>query len=156
MLKINELGFLEPNKAIPSDINELEKYFVIEYSSVDRSKLFEEYLRYSKDLKRKCGNIELQHWINGSFVSLNKLRPNDIDMVTFIDTSTFQKLGKELQPFIYPNSKINYPGIDAYIIEIKSTVIEYDKTYWHHQFSTSRRNKRTGKKLSKGYLEIIY
>ena len=47
MLKFNNLGYLEPSKLISSDINELEKYFVIEYSSVERSRLFEEYLRYS-------------------------------------------------------------------------------------------------------------
>ena len=43
MLEFNRLGYLEPNRAISSDINELEKYFVIEYSSVERSRLFEEY-----------------------------------------------------------------------------------------------------------------
>jgi hypothetical protein len=156
MLQFNKLGYLEPNKPIPSDIDELEKYFVIEYSSVERSKLFEEYLRYSKDLKLLCENAELNQWINGSFVSINKSRPNDIDMVTFIDTDVFQKLGDQLQPFVYPNSKVNYPGVDAYIIEIKSKIIEHDKAYWHHQFDTTRRDKRTGKKLSKGFLEIIY
>lgn len=59
MLEFNRLGYLEPNRAISSDINELEKYFVIEYSSVERSKLFEEYLRYSKDLKELFGNYLL-------------------------------------------------------------------------------------------------
>ena len=156
MLEFNRLGYLVPYRAISSDINELEKYFVIEYSSVERSKLFEEYLRYSKDLKELCGNKELHQWVNGSFITRDKPRPNDIDMVTFIDTTIFQKLGDKLEPFRYPNSKENYSGVDAYIIEVKNNIIEHDRDYWHHQFDTTKRNVRTGKKLPKGFLEIIY
>lgn len=156
MLEFNRLGYLVPNKAIPSNVDEFEKYFVMEYSSVERSKLFEAYLRYSKDLKKLCENTKLLQWINGSFITRNKPRPNDIDLVTFIDTSIFQKLGSKLEPFRYPNSKVNYPGVDAYIVENKNKVIEHDRAYWHHQFDTTKRNVRTGKKLPKGFLEIIY
>ncbi len=113
MLKFNRLGYLEPNKPILSDINELEKHFVIDYSSVERSRLFEEYLRYYRDIKALCENTELHQWINGSFITRNKPRPNDIDIVTFIDTDIFQKLGDKLEPYRYPNSKKNYPGVDA-------------------------------------------
>lgn len=156
MLKFNKSGYLVPNKPIPSGIEELEKHFVIEYSSVERSQLFEAYLRYSKDLKKLCGNTQLRQWINGSFITRNTPRPNDIDLVTFIDTTIFKKLGDKLKPFSYPNSKVNYLGVDAYIIEDKNKIIEFDKAYWHHQFDTTRRSQKTGKKLPKGFLEIIY
>jgi hypothetical protein len=99
MLEFNRLGYLVPNKPISSDINELEKYFVIEYSSVERSRLFDEYLRYSRDLKALCENIQLCQWVNGSFITRNTPRPNDIDLVTFIDTTIFQKLDDKLAPF---------------------------------------------------------
>lgn len=156
MLQFNQSGYLVPNNPIRSNIDELEEYFVINYSSVNRSTLFAEYLRYTKDLKALCENAVLHQWINGSFVTRNKPRPNDIDMVTFIDTTIFQKLGSELKPFMYPNSKNNYPGVDAYVLEDNSKMTKHDKAYWHQQFDTTRRNKRTGKILPKGFLEIIY
>jgi hypothetical protein len=159
MLQFNKFGYLEPNSAIPSTIKEFETIFVIEYSSVERSNLFEQYLRYIKDLKQICGNMGFKHWINGSFVTKNKPRPNDIDIVVFIDTEIFNKLGDELRPFAYPKSKENYPGIDAYLVESfaneEPTIFKSDKAYWFQQFSKTRRNKR-GVKVSKGFLEIIY
>lgn len=156
MLEFDRFGYLKPHGAISSDIMELEKYFVIEYSSVERSRLFVEYLRYCNDLKALCANKQLHQWINGSFIARNKPRPNDIDLVTFLETDIFQKLGHKLNPFIYPNSKENYPGVDAYVVEIKSHITELDKAYWHHQFDTTKRNVKTGKKLPKGFLEIFY
>jgi hypothetical protein len=82
-------------------------------------------------------------------------------MVTFIPSSIWRNLGDKLLPFVYPNSKTNYPGIDAYLIQhIKAKdknrhLYESDLAYWHHLFGTSRRN-RNGEKMSKGFLEIIY
>ena len=156
MLNFNKHGYLEPNKPINSSIAELERVFVIEYSSVERSKLFEEFLRCNKDLKSLCDNIELKQWVNGSFVSKFKKRPNDIDLVTFIDINIIKSLGEKIKPFVYPYSKKNYKGVDAYIVESNCDLYLYDKAYWHQQFDTTRRNSKTGKKLSKGFLEIIY
>ncbi|CAG5081304.1 DUF6932 family protein [Parvicella tangerina] len=161
MLTINEAGYLEPNTAIPSDLTEMEKTFVIEYSSVERSALFEMYQQYIEDLKQLCGDTPLRQWINGSFITKRKPRPSDIDMVTFIDSHTVQKLGEKLRPFVYPQSKSNYPGIDAYIVEVypedsnKFMLFKSDTAYWHNQFDTTRRN-RQGQKEPKGFLEIIH
>ena len=159
MLKFNVSGYLVPAKAIDSNISELEEEFVVNYSSADRSRLFEVYLQYSSDLKRLCEDIDLLQWMDGSFVTKRKPRPNDIDMVTFIDAQLVKKLGSKLEPFTYPFSKKNYPGIDAYIVEIhediENSIFKSDKAYWHHQFDTTRRN-RTGNKLPKGFLKIIY
>ncbi|PWH81291.1 DUF6932 family protein [Brumimicrobium oceani] len=156
MLKFNNLGHLVPNKPISSDIIELEKYFVIEYSSIERSKIFEQYLRYSSDLKKICGDIEIKQWINGSFISRSQPRPNDIDLVSFIDKDIIQTLGEELKPFTYPSCKNVYHGVDAYLTESNDSIADYNMAYWHHQFDTTKRNLRNGKKLPKGFLEIIY
>ena len=155
MLEFNRLGYLIPNRPIRSDIDELEKYFVMEYSSVERSKLFHQYLRYTKELKELCKDAPLHQWINGSFVTRRVPRPSDIDMITFIEVDIFEKFSDKLEPFKYPNSKKNYPGVDAYIAPSNSRFTESDKAYWRHQFDTTRRN-RNGKKLPKGFLEIIY
>lgn len=161
MLRFNASGYLTPSGMIRSNVSEMEKTFVVEFSSVERSILFDMYLNYSQNLKKTCGNIELYQWINGSFVTKQKQRPGDIDMVTFIDADIIKNTGDKIKPFTYPYSKKNYPGVDAYIIEVhgknsqKHKVFESDRAYWHQQFDTTRRNRK-GKKLSKGFLEIIY
>ncbi len=158
MLNFDEFGFLIPNKPIQSTIDELEKVFVVEYSSVERSKLFQEYLKYLKDLKHICGIIPLTQWVNGSFVSKSNPRPKDIDVVTFIDKNIINTLGEKIRPFTFPYSKINYSGVDAYIVESYSgsnTLFQHDLAYWRSQFDSTRRNRNTGLKTPKGFLEII-
>jgi hypothetical protein len=99
--------------------------------------------------------------MNGSFVTKNTLRPNDIDFVTFLPFDLVEELGDALHPFIFPNSKINYHGMDAYIVSVypndHSAINIYisDKKYWQDVFDTTRRN-RVGRKSPKGFLEIIY
>lgn len=128
-------------------------------SSVERSKLFQEYLNYCRDLKELCYNAQLTQWVDGSFASISNLRPRDIDIVTFIDSAIFQDLRDKLRPFSYPHSKIKYVGIDAYIVESlfqETAVFQHDKAYWRSQFDSTRRNSRTGIKRPKGFLEIIF
>tara|TARA_Y100000814_G_C12199853_1_gene357576 strand:+ start:287 stop:472 length:186 start_codon:yes stop_codon:yes gene_type:complete len=61
MLTFDAKGYLTPNTALPSTIKEIENTFVIEYSSVERSKLFESYKSFLADLKTLCGGIEIKH-----------------------------------------------------------------------------------------------
>ena len=96
MLTFNSAGYLTPNTAINSTVREFEEEFVVNYSSGDRSRLFEMYLQYCNDLKALCEERELLQWIDGSFVTKSKPSPSDIDMVTFIDAELIEKLGKKL------------------------------------------------------------
>ena len=60
----------------------------------DRRRLFDEYLNYIIFLKQfELGNFF--QWIDGSFVS-TKSKPNDIDIVTFIDFKIHEKYFKEI------------------------------------------------------------
>ena len=100
MLTFNSAGYLTPNTAINSTVREFEEEFVVNYSSGDRSRLFEMYLQYCNDLKALCEERELLQWIDGSFVTKSKPSPSDIDMVTFIDAELIEKLGKEVEPVV--------------------------------------------------------
>lgn len=161
MLTFDAKGYLTPNTALPSTIKEIENTFVIEYSSVERSKLFESYKSFLADLKTLCGGIEIKHWINGSFVTKCKPRPSDIDMVVFLNRDLLKGLGTKIKRFTYPYSKENYPGVDAYVIRVSKEgerdqqLYELDRAYWHDQFDTTRRNRK-GLKAKKGFVEIVY
>jgi hypothetical protein len=161
MLKFNSGGYLVPDTAIKSSVSELEKEFVQNYTSVERSALFGTYLDYSNDLKKLCGDVELLQWVDGSFVTKRKTNPSDVDMITFVPIEIVIKLKEKIKPFIYPESIKNYPGVDAYVVEVHEKgsndffSFQADRLYWRQQFDTTRRN-RAGNKMSKGFLEIIY
>lgn len=160
MFQFSRSGLLTPNKPIKATVLEMEQEFVINVPCVERNKLFNSYLHYSNDLKSLCkGNI-LRQWLDGSFVT-KKLRPNDIDIVTFIDFSILNEIKDEIKRFVFPNSIQYYAGIDAYIVSVfPTTDTNYhlygaDELYWLDQFDSTRRN-RQGIKAAKGFLEINF
>lgn len=161
MLTFNQTGYLEPDSPILVTQQEFHDVFVVQYSSVERSMLYESYQRYSSDLKRLCSGISLRQWVDGSFVTKVELRPSDIDMVTFLDATLVEQLGASLDRFKYPNSKQHYSGIDGYLVSVYATdsphhiLTQSDELHWRSIFDKTRRN-RNGMKLPKGFLEIIY
>jgi hypothetical protein len=157
MLKFNAFGLLTPPENISSDIAELEEVFVTGIETLKRRELFSNYIRYTNELKSRCGDHELTQWIDGSFV-MKKPEPGDIDLVTFIDFSIAEKLSDDLKDFKHPLSEIVF-GVDAYLVKkyppdhrLHKLFIS-DSAYWMEHFSKTRRN-RIGNKLSKGFLEI--
>jgi hypothetical protein len=161
MLTFNNKGYLVPNSPISTDIEVVKKQLVVEYFSLERTRLFEEYTRYIQDLKSLCGDVELLQWINGSFATKRKPSPNDLDLVVFIDNKILQQIGADIKEFVYPQSKINYFGIDAYVVrrypikDGKHKLFKFDQAYWFNQFSTTRRNRK-GIKEDKGFLEVCF
>jgi hypothetical protein len=159
MLTFNHSGLLVPNSIIKSSLAELKQEFVTNIPTAERKKHFDAYIAYSDALKTLCNVSELVQWINGSFVT-QKSKPGDIDLVTFIDFNIITSLGNTIQPFIFPNSEADFQ-VDAYIVEIhpfgsnKYSWYQSDRSYWIDHFDKTRRDK-AGKKLAKGFLEIIY
>jgi hypothetical protein len=158
MLEFNAAGLLVPSSVINSTLNEFEEYFAIDSPENIRRILYDQYIDYLSKLKEVCGQNELRQWIDGSFVT-KKLRPLDIDLVTFIDYETAENKEKELKEFIYPASSAIY-GIDGYIIV---TYPENDKlnfayradcSYWMDHFDKTKPDRRH-KSIPKGFLEII-
>ena len=156
MLEFNSSGLLVPQSIISSTLSEFEKYFAIDSPENVRRILFNQYKRYSDDLKQTCGLFELKQWIDGSFVT-KKAKPFDIDLVTFLSWEIAE--GKGLKDFIYPASLTKY-GIDAYIVVIYpdthklNFVYKADCAYWLDHFDKTKPSRRH-KRVPKGFLEII-
>lgn len=159
MIEFDNKGFLIPDDAIPSTLQEFEQVFVKQMPTEQRKQHFESYLNYSKELKNLCGGIELIQWIDGSFVT-KKENPNDIDLVTFLDFESTKSIHHLLENFKEPLSKTVY-GVDAYIVytyskEHKKYFFQQsDTAYWIDRFTKTRVNNK-GQKFSKGFLEIKF
>lgn len=158
MFLFNNSGLLVPDKKITCTFQEFEKEFVHNIPTPKRQEIFESFVKYNNDFKSVCKLPQLHQWINGSFVT-KKSNPGDIDLVTFLDFEIVQRLNKELNDFIFPNSERIY-GVDAYIIEIYPETHKNryryiaDLAYWTDRFSKTRRIR--GNKLAKGFLEIKF
>lgn len=87
-------------------------------------------------------------WLDGSFVT-NKVLPNDIDLVLFVNTSAYQENYN-----IFKQIRSKYLNIDAYFVEIfpeghkKYQHGELDKLEFLHLFSKDR------KRRNKGFIEL--
>jgi hypothetical protein len=159
MIIFNNRGHLIPNTNIKSSLGELEEEFVHKFNNTKRSELYTKYLHYSTGLKKLLDNADLIQWIDGSFVT-KKAEPRDIDLITFIDDGKADLLGADIEQFKYPLS-LEIFGVDAYLVKVykreskKYPLYIGDQMYWMDKFDKTYRN-RSGQKLPKGFLEIIY
>ncbi|MEO6721908.1 MAG: hypothetical protein ABIN67_16185 [Ferruginibacter sp.] len=159
MLNFNRSGLLVPSSIIASNLKELQSEFITHIGTTERINHFNSYINYSNALKILCGNNGLIQWVDGSFVT-KMPKPNDIDIVSFIDFQIISSLGNKLQSFKYPASETIFQ-VDAYIVPVYPIghhhfyLTQHDKAYWIDMFDKTRRN-RAGNRLSKGFLEIIY
>ncbi len=87
-------------------------------------------------------------WLDGSFVT-NKILPNDIYLVLFVNTSVYQE-----NYIFFKQIRSKYSTIDAYFVEVfpkdykKYQHGELDKLEFLHLFSKDR------KRRSKGFIEL--
>ena len=97
------------------------------------------------------------HWIGGSFTT-KKLNPKDIDLVTIMSRSDYQK-NRRLIEARFRRKSSWHPSVDAYILQVpatddsKSTLFRSDLLYWTHQFTYTRKG-RTGKRHTRGFIEL--
>lgn len=152
-------GHLQPEGLIEIALEEFRKTFVEHFEdSRSRKSIFDNYLRYTKDLRDTIG-VSFSQWIDGSFVS-NKENPRDIDFATFIDWQIYAQNVQEIDTKFSKWAVGNfYENLDAY------TICEYpighefhpiflaDRVYWNEWFSNSRFN-RLKKRFSKGFIQI--
>jgi uncharacterized protein DUF6932 len=159
MLSFDAKGLLIPDTIIVSSVSELKRHFVEDIPSVTRNGNFEKYIGYSEALKQLLSGRPLKQWINGSFVT-KVSNPNDIDIVTFIDSGVVTELKEQLDNFGAKGAMDNY-GVDGYILEVfpeghpQYFFYKSDMAYWMEQFGKTRRGL-DGQKSRKGFLEIIY
>jgi hypothetical protein len=151
-MEFDENGYLKPYKITEIDIITFEQTFVW---NDDRKKLFDEYLNYIIFLKEfDLGNFS--QWIDGSFIS-KKPKPNDIDIVTFIQYEKYDLYFKEIAKL-----QKQFRGLDTYFVKVfpenhpSEFIYKLDKTEWDFQFSFSRINPKTGKSSKKGFVQINF
>lgn len=151
-------GHLQPHGAVEMTQEEFETFFVTQFGNAVRREIFEEYRRYTEDL-RAIVNVPFVQWIGGSFVT-NRDNPNDIDLVTVIDHEVYavheQAIDERFSKWAVGRF---YQKIDAYTLweypeghKYHSTFLA-DKLYWHDWFANSRFN-RAGKRFPKGFIQL--
>ena len=159
MLNFDDKGFLIPDNSIRTSLDDFEQIFVKNIPTQERKTHYQSYLNYSKKLKALCGNVELLQWIDGSFVT-KKEKPNDIDLVTFLDFENTKDIHSELESFKEPLSKTVYQ-VDAYIVYTYSQnhkkyfFQQSDTAYWMDRFTKTKVNRK-GQRFKKGFIEIIF
>ncbi|MFN0213346.1 MAG: DUF6932 family protein [Saprospiraceae bacterium] len=152
-------GHLQPEGLIEISFSAFEEMFVARFEESDsRKSIFNNYLRYTNDLRDTIG-VGFIQWIDGSFAT-NKKNPRDIDFVTFIDCDVYEKHVQDIDNRFSKRAVGNfYENLDAY------TICEYPKghefyaifladlAYWNEWFSSTRLN-RLKKRFSKGFIQL--
>lgn len=155
-------GNLKPYQKNSLSLKEFKTYFVDTFDDIDqkRRQIWENYETFLKDFQLEVTPTFTQ-WIDGSFVS-TKSHPSDIDFVTLIDYTIYEKYEKLIEEkFRMQHAKNYYKFIDAYTIKIypenhqKHFITEYDLLYWERWFMETKKN-RNKMRFPKGFIEIKF
>lgn len=97
-------------------------------------------------------------WVGGSFVT-QKIIPNDIDVVVFLESAIIDEYEPELKTaFKFPTSKKRY-NVDAYMVRVypvasqNFALTQSDRLDWL-SFWTKTAPNRAGVSSRKGFLEL--
>ena len=160
-MEFDELGYLTPYKVIETDLETFESIFVSNFQHSDRRKmLFQNYLSYTNDFKNQISKNFYQ-WIDGSFVT-SKLNPTDIDIVTFLNAENYEKNSLKLVNFqgsrLKKEQELDCYFVKEYPVEHKNyeLITRFDSLYWLDLFSKTKPDYKTGKKYSKGIIQINF
>lgn len=141
MLQFDEYGNLTPDQPIESDLGEVEAVFVF---NGHREALFNRLKLFFEDISSVgCDPVEI--WLDGSFAT-RKNKPNDIDLVLFVDYQIFDMLEVRL----WELKKLYKKEIDAYFVSVYPETHELnrltksDRIYWLNQFSDDRLGRKKG------------
>lgn len=121
--------------------------------------VFENYVLDFKDLVTP--NFVM--WIDGSFVTIKKDNPRDIDFVSFIDYRIYDEKKAILESRFGKYGAPNHYGklVDAYICLVyplnhaNATYTKSDEMNWFYQFSSTKPDAR-GKKYPKSFVKIKF
>jgi hypothetical protein len=147
-LEFDNLGNLSPYTVIKTDWMTFEANFVHRFpQSITRKNLFGEFSDYLISLKNILGNDFFQ-WVDGSFVT-NKLNPNDIDLVTFVDWEIYAANESKIDSLRDFRNNTD-ARIDGYFVPVysenhkKHVLYQADNLQWLYQFSRSRTDRKKG------------
>jgi predicted nucleotidyltransferase len=144
-MEFDSRGNLFPYEIVETDISNFEQIFVTDFiESKRRVNLFGRMKSYIEELKQII-DLPFYIWIDGSFVT-NRLRPNDIDILVFVESVAINRTEKQL----YQLRERFRPEIDSYFIEVllpthpNYFLFEMNRTEWLFTFSTSRSFQNKG------------
>lgn len=116
-----------------------------------RQQLLEKYYEFLKILKTMpIGSYH--QWINGSFTT-RKEYPNDIDFVSFVNSSFYRTFENRLMGLAYDFKQY---GLDAYFEPVYpeshfiSAVTRYNKADWQQLYCRDRQYR------SKGFIQVNF
>ena len=147
----NTDGFLPVGQHIVSE-KSIHESLVIPFSDPNRRYLFDSWQRYNRRLKDLLNITQLHQWIDGSFVTI-KIRPNDIDLVTFVPYIYYEPAEEQLIEE-YSTITLHDHGLDAYLCPIYPTdhpdheLYLRFRTTWQTRFQSVK-----GLTLQKGFIE---
>ena len=154
-LQFDENGFLTPYNPVSSDLNTVKRVLVDTFpTSTTRRPIFERYLTLNARLLTLMPDGFTQ-WIDGSFVS-RKINPNDIDVLTFIDTALFDQHEPAVRA-LRTEFATGAGRVDVRTIRVypeghpRRNWYESDRVQW--LFDWSRTNNKP--RQQKGFIELI-
>lgn len=158
-MEFDLVGHLSPYTIIHTTFEEFESVlgqpFPIDST---RHGILDGYKRYLLRLKNLIGSGFYQ-WIDGSFVT-EKMNPNDIDIVTFVDYNIFFRNEQALSSLIAPESKLIYK-VDAAFIPVYpqnhrlSMVTDWDINFWKGFYGNTRPDEHQTQ-MQKGFIQLNF
>lgn len=146
ILNFDNAGNLIPYEGITADLVNFEAVFITSFpQSITRRRLFDYYQQALASLPAEVAKTGMQ-WIDGSFVS-NKLNPNDLDIVMFVDYLIFEQY--KLHYFDTKSLKLE-KGIDLYFVRSYPENhpyhfrTQFDEHEWQALFSYNRQSQPKG------------
>jgi len=160
MLQFDENGHLFPYEAQETTLDEFQAIFVDAFpKSETRKRLFDNYLDWIFDFQRDVYAYFTQ-WLDGSFVT-QKMNPNDLDFVTFLDGRVFEikEKRKELDRFWSFSNEDK--GLDAYLLaEVEPEHPDFAdyahfKNVWAKRYSNGDKGDHLHK-IQKGFIQLVF
>jgi hypothetical protein len=158
-MEFDLIGHLVPYTVIQTKFEVFEKTLVYDFPThSSRYEILEGYKQYLAKLKQIIGNSFFQ-WVDGSFVT-DKLNPNDIDIVTFLDYQIFFRKENFLSNLIAPESKLLFQ-VDAAFVPIFPEnhrlryATEWDMNFWKDFYGKTRPDTHQ-RQMSKGFIQLNF
>jgi hypothetical protein len=152
MLQFDKDGHLYPHEPIKTDLPTFEATFV---TNPHRRVIFVEFCEFLKGLE----GLELGPffvWVNGSFVT-QKLFPKDIDVVVFVGHQNFPEKELLLKKNLYKSATLDcYFAISYPEGHPMQALFKMDRAEWLFLYVGTRRNPKTGKRSSKGFIQLDF
>jgi hypothetical protein len=144
----DENGFITPSSIIELSLEEFGEIFIF---TKRREEIFRNYLDFLDNLK-KMPIGKFHQWLDGSFVT-QKPFPNDLDLVTFVDSNFYLKFENRIRDM---ELEFRWLRLDAYSVPVypKTTFKQYITKYAIEEKQALYGFDRSGK--PKGFIQLNF